>query len=569
MSDIQGFFRGLTQYGDKEFSAFLRSVFLSTMGTSRTNASKLVVGIANTSSGYVTCHREMPQLIDAISRGVAKAGGHPVVFPTMSLPEIMVNPTSMYLRNLMAMETEEGIRSQPMDAVVLVGGCDKTVPAQLMAAISANIPTIQVVAGPMIPGIWRGKRVGACTDCRMIWREYRAGNLNLDDVDEATSRLAPSGGTCGVMGTASTMACLSEVLGFAVSGSATAAAVSGRRLEIGELSGIAAVEAARKGIRPKDFLSKESFENAATVLGSIGGSTNAVVHLLALAGRAGIEFSLEEIDEKTSAVPVLVNCKPSGSGYMSDFDADGGLPQLLHRIKGSLRLAATTATGESLAERLRATPKKDVTGNGVCEPSAPVSSSGAIRVVRGNLAPDGAVIKTPAATASLLRHTGPAVVFSSLEDLSNRIDSEDLPVTADSVLVLQNAGPVAAGMPEAGALPIPRKLSKDGVSDMVRISDARMSGTAFGTVVLHVAPEAGVGGPLAAVRDGDMITLDANAGLLSVDLDEATIAERLSDFAPINELPDTDWARIQRHLITQADLGCDIDTGRLGGGSHG
>lgn len=569
MADIQGFFRGLTQYGDKEFSAFLRSVFLATMGVSRSSAEKLVVGIANTSSGYVTCHREMPQLIEAISRGVAKAGGHPVVFPTMSLPEIMVNPTSMYLRNLMAMETEEAIRAQPMDAVVLVGGCDKTVPAQLMAAISANIPAIQVVAGPMIPGLWRGNRVGACTDCRMIWREYRAGNLTSDDVDEATSQLAPSGGTCGVMGTASTMACISEVLGFAVSGSATAAAVSGRRLEIGELSGMAAVEAAKKGIRPTDFLTAESFANAATVLGAIGGSTNAVVHLLAIAKRAGVEFSLSDIDSKTSAVPVLVNCKPSGTGYLTDFDADGGLPQVLHRITDKLWLSTQTSTGETLAERLKATPKKDVIGDGVCEPSNPVNDSGAIRVLRGNLAPGGAVIKTPAATASLLRHTGPAVVFTSLEDLANRIDSEDLNVTADSVLVLQNAGPVAAGMPEAGALPIPKKLSREGVSDMVRISDARMSGTAFGTVVLHVAPEAGIGGPLAAVRDGDMITLDADAGVLSVDLDDATIAERLSAYSPHNELPDTSWAAIQRQLITQADEGCDIDTSRLGGVTRG
>lgn len=564
MADIQGFFRGLTQYGDVEFSAFLRSVFLSTMGVSRASAGNLVVGIANTSSGYVTCHREMPQLIEAISRGVAKAGGHPVVFPTMSLPEIMVNPTSMYLRNLMAMETEEAIRSQPMDAVVLVGGCDKTVPAQLMAAVSANIPTIQVVAGPMIPGQWRGNRVGACTDCRMIWREYRAGNVTAEDVDEASMQLAPSGGTCGVMGTASTMACLSETLGFAISGSATAAAVSGRRLEIGELSGMAAVEAAKKGIRPRDFLTAESFANAATVLGAIGGSTNAVVHLLAIARRAGIDFNLADIDERTSAVPVLVNCKPAGSGYLTDFDADGGLPQVLHRVADRLALSATTATGESMADRLLATPKKKVDGIGVCEPDQPVNSSGAIRVLRGNLAPSGAVIKTPAATPRLLKHRGPAVVFTSLEDMASRIDLDDLDVTEDSVLVLQHAGPVAAGMPEAGALPIPKKLSRLGVSDMVRISDARMSGTAFGTVVLHVSPEAGVGGPLAAVRDGDIITLDADKGELSVDLDDETIAARLAEYRPYSELPDTSWALIQKKLITQADQGADLDTSRMG-----
>ncbi len=565
MSDIQGFFRGLTQYGDPGFSKFLRSVFLSTMGVSPKDSSGPVVGIANTSSDYVTCHREMPALIEAISRGVAKAGGQPVIFPTLSLPEIMTNPTSMYLRNLLAMETEEAITTQPMDAVVLVGGCDKTVPAQLMAAVSANVPAIQVVAGPMIPGLWRGQRVGACTDCRMIWREHRAGALTAEEVDDASKQLAPTGGTCGVMGTASTMACLAEVLGFGITGSATASAVSGRRREIGELSGLAAVKAAQDGIRPSDYLTRESFLNAATVLGAIGGSTNAVVHLMAIARRAGVAFSLEDIDQRTSDVPVLVNTKPAGGNYMTDFDADGGLPQLLHRIERKLDLTQRSSTGETLGERLENIPKKPVTGVGLVEPETPVNASGAIRVLRGNLAPQGAVIKTPAATASLLKHTGPAVVFHSLDDLNQRIDDEDLEVSADSVLVLQNAGPVAAGMPEAGALPIPKKLSRQGVSDMVRLSDARMSGTAFGTVVLHIAPEAAIGGPLAAVRDGDLITLDAEAGLLELHVDDATLAQRLSEHETYSELPETRWSKIQRALVGQADTGCDIDANRIGG----
>ena len=565
----EGFFGGLTEYGDTEFSRFLRQVFLSSMGISADEATKPVIGIANTSSGYVTCHREMPQLVSAIERGVAAAGGHPVVFPTMSVPEIMTNPTSMYVRNLMALETEEALRTQPMDGVVLVGGCDKTVPAQLMAAISANIPAMQVVAGPMISGRWSGKKVGACTDCRAVWKDFRGGLVDQESLESVVGELAPSGGTCGVMGTASTMACITEVLGFAPLGSASASAPSGARLAVGYQTGQAIVATALAGRTPHDFLSRESFVNAAVVLGAIGGSTNAVIHLLAIARRAGVAFTLDDIDRATSTVPVVVNVKPSGSGYMDDFHADGGLPQVLHRIKDFLDLSARRADGLSLGEALAAIPPAQATGVGITDLSSPVSGSGAIKVLRGSLAPSGAVIKTSAATESLLRHSGPAVVFDSLEDLAQRIDSDDLEVTADSVLVLRNAGPLAAGMPEAGALPIPKKLSAQGVTDMVRISDARMSGTAFGTVVLHVAPEAAAGGPLAVVRDGDMISLDAREGRLDLIVSDEEIARRLTTHTSVTSLPDSAWSRIQQALIMQANDGCDLDTTKLSGVERG
>lgn len=555
----QGFYRGLTEYGDAGFSRFLREVFLSSMGVEGAELDMPVIGVANTASGYVTCHREMPQLIAAIERGISSAGGYPVVFPTMSIPEIMTNPTSMFVRNLMALETEESLRTQPMDAVVLVGGCDKTVPAQLMAALSADMPAMQVVAGPMLSGRWGERKVGACTDCRAVWRDYRSGDLSAEDVASVRGELAPSGGTCGVMGTASTMAAMTEVLGFAPLGSASASAPSGKRLAIGYQTGVAAVEAATSSRQPSQFLTKASFTNAAVILGAIGGSTNAVIHLLAIARRAGVAFSLDDVAAASATAPLVSNVKPSGSGYMDDFHTDGGVPQVLLRIKNLLDLDAGRADGTTLGEALSRFTLSEPTGAGIRRADDILHEGGSIKVLRGNLAPSGAVIKTSAATPSLLVHEGPAVVFESLEDLAARIDSDDLNVTAESVLVLRNAGPLAAGMPEAGALPIPKKLGAQGVTDMVRISDARMSGTAFGTVVLHVAPESAAGGPLGAVRDGDVIRLDAGRGLLEVDLSDEEIAARLTEFVPVISLPDTRWGRIQRSLILQADNGCDLD----------
>lgn len=560
-----GFFGGLTSYGDEGFSRFLRKVFLSSMGYDEYDLEKPVIGIADTSSGYVTCHREMPQLIDAVKRGILQAGGLPVVFPTASLPEIMMNPTSMYLRNLMATETEELIRTQPMDGVVLVGGCDKTVPAQLMAGISAGIPFMQVVAGPMVPGRWEGEKVGACTDCRAAWGNYRGGKIDEAQLKVVGGVLAPSGGTCTVMGTASTMACISEALGFAVAGSATAAAPTGERLVAGVRTGRAIVAAVSEQLTPNKILTRSSLMNAATVLGAIGGSTNAIVHLLAIARRAGIEFTLDDISAASDLVPVIVNCKPSGTGYMDDFHADGGVPQLLHLISGHIDLDAKTMSGGNWRKVLKSIPVRTPSGAGLKQLSNPVSEKGGLKVLRGNLAPDGAVIKVSAASRELLVHEGTAVVFESIEDLMKRIDLPDLDVTPDSILVLKNAGPFAAGMPEAGAIPIPKKIAQTGVRDMVRISDARMSGTAFGTVVLHVAPEAAIGGPLAIVKNGDRIRLDVQNGNLELLIADEEISARLAAHKKISFLPDTSWGLVYKATVMQASEGADIDSSKLGG----
>jgi dihydroxy-acid dehydratase len=560
----QGFFGGLTSYGDEGFSRFLRKVFLTSMGYDDYDLSKPVIGIADTTSGYVTCHREMPQLIEAIKRGVLEAGGLPVVFPTTSLPEIMMNPTSMYLRNLMAMETEELIRTQPMDGVVLVGGCDKTVPAQLMAGISAGIPFLQVVAGPMVPGRWQGEKVGACTDCRAAWGNYRGGKIDQNELNEVGGVLAPSGGTCTVMGTASTMACISEILGFALPGTSTAAAPTGERLISGVRTGRAIVEAVGSGRTAADILTKSSFQNAAQVLGAIGGSTNAIVHLLAIARRAKIDFTLEDISAATDLVPVLVNCKPSGTGYMDDFHADGGVPQLLHQLVDTFDSNAMTMSGKTWKQILMEIPRRTPSGAGIKSIDSPVAAKGGLRILRGNLAPDGAVIKVSATSGLLLQHEGIAVVFESIDDMMARIDSPDLNVSADSVLVLKNAGPFAAGMPEAGALPIPKKIAQTGIRDMVRISDARMSGTAFGTVVLHVSPEAAVGGPLAIVQNGDRINLDVQNNQLNLLISQEEIDERLKGHIRNSSLPDTSWGAVYKATVSQASEGADIDTSRLG-----
>ncbi len=558
-----GFFKGLTSYGDEGFSRFLREVFLSSLGFDTEDLSRPVIGIADTSSDFVSCHREMPQLIESIKRGVLQAGGLPVVFPTASLPEIMMNPTSMYLRNLLAMETEELIRSQPMDGVVLVGGCDKTVPAQLMAGISADIPFMQVVTGPMVPGHNDGVKVGACTDCRSAWGEYRAGKINEAQLNSVGKVLAPTGGTCTVMGTASTMACLSEVLGFTIPGSATAAAPTGERLSIGAQTGRAIVSAVQAGLTPSKILSKASFANAATVLGAIGGSTNAIIHLLAIARRSKIAFTLDDIALAINSVPVIVNCKPAGTGYMDDFHNDGGIPQVMLEIKALLDFSAQTMSGKSWDELFESSVLRLPSGVGIKSLANPVSGMGGLRVLRGNLAPDGAVIKISAASNSLLEHEGVAVVFNSLDDLLTRIDDPHLEVTPTSVLVLKNAGPFGAGMPEAGALPIPKKISATGVRDMVRISDARMSGTAFGTVILHISPEAAIGGPLAIVENGDRIRLSVKEGIIELLIPDEEITRRLLHHQNASVIPDTLWGSIYKATVMQASEGADLDASQI------
>ena len=548
---------GLTNYGDQDFSLYLRRSFARSMGISDSLLSGPVVGIAAADSGFNNCHRGMPELVEAVSRGVLAAGGLPRVFPTISLGEVFLNPTSMMFRNLMAMDTEEMIRAQPMDAVVLVGGCDKTVPAQLMGALSANVPAVQLVTGPMTTGRHQGERLGACTDCRRFWGKYRGGEIDSAEIQTIEGRLAVTTGTCAVMGTASTMACIAETLGMALPGSAAIPAVHSARLLAAEASGRAAMAMVNTPITPRQIITEKSVSNALRVLMAVGGSTNAVIHLAAVAGRAGIKISYDWLNEISDSTPVLVDLKPVGEGYMEDFFAAGGVGTVLRELGPLLHLDTLDVEGRTLGERLE--DKLEWVDRKVIRTFAdPVSAVGGLIALKGNLAPDGAIFKRAAATPSLFEHEGRAVVFENLEDLAGRIDDPGLDVVADDILVLKHAGPKAAAMPEAGYLPIPRKLARQGVKDMVRISDARMSGTAFGTVVLHVAPESAIGGPLAAVRNGDRIRLSVADKRIDLLVSEQEIKQRLAAHVP-PPAPVRGYAALYNRSVLQASEGCDFD----------
>ena len=490
--------------------------------------------------------------------GVLQAGGLPLVCPTLSVGETIIAPTGMLYRNLLAMETEEAIRAYPMDAVVLVGGCDKTVPAQWMAAVSANVPAIGVVAGPMRAGSWHGEPLGACTDCRSYWARYRAGELQEHELREVEQSLCSTAGTCMVMGTASTMACTLEALGLMLPGSAAAPADSGDRLRNGVASGRRAVELAHEGIRPADVLSPATIKNALTVLMALGGSTNAVIHLTAIAGRAGIKVTLDDLHAAGQKIPLLVDCKPAGSGYLPDLHAAGGMPALLKVLEPHLDLTTRGVTGRTLGDLLQQVPLPGAWQQTIRSLENPLGPPGALAALRGTLAPAGAVLKPAAATPELLKHRGPALVFESPEDVAARIDDPRLNVTADHVLVLRNSGPVAAGMPESGSIPIPRQLAVRGVKDMVRVSDARMSGTAYGTVVLHCSPESAVGGPLALVQDGDLIELDVSRRRIDLLVDAREMERRRQNFVP-PPLPERGWRQLYAQHVTQAHQGADLD----------
>ena len=558
-NEKRGLRRNLTNYGDPDFSAYLRRSFARSMGYSKDLLERPIIGIAQSASGFNNCHRNVPELVEAVKRGVLRSGGLPIDFPTISLGEVFLSPTSLMFRNLMAMDVEEMVRAQPMDAVVLIGGCDKTVPAQLMGAASADVPAVQLVTGPMMAMPFHGERLGACTDCRRFWGMYRAGEVSDAGIDEIEGNLATTAGTCAVMGTASTMACVTEALGMSLPDSAAIPAVHADRLRAAEASGVRAMEMARlKGPRPSEVITEKSVENALRVLLAIGGSTNAIIHLTAVAGRRGIAISLDRLNKLSDETPVLVDLKPTGSHYMQDFHAAGGMSALLAELKDLLHFDCMTVAGESLGERLaRGVPFVD---RGVIRPrSDPVSAVGGLVALFGSLAPRGAILKRAAADAGLFECEGRAVVFESLEDLSARIDSPDLDVTKDDFLVLKNAGPLSpSGMPEAGYLPIPRKLAQKGVKDMVRISDARMSGTAFGTVVLHVSPDAASGGPLAAVRNGDRIRLSVKERRLDLLVGEQELARRLKSIAPAPS-PARGYASLYHRHVLQADAGCDFD----------
>ena len=558
----RGFLRGLQSYGDRDFSIYMRRAFAKSMGYSGDELARPVVGIAFTHSGFNPCHRHFPELLDAVKRGVTAAGGLALEFPTISLHESTLAPNSMKFRNLMAMDTEEMIRAQPMDAVVLMGGCDKTVPAQLMGAASAGKPAIQLIGGPQMTSRYKDDRVGACTDCRKFWTQFRAGKLPQSEIEAVEGRLVTTAGTCAVMGTASTMAAIAEALGMTLPGTAAIPAVHADRLRAAEATGARAVALARSDLTPDKIITAGAIDNAARVLLALGGSTNGVIHLAAIAGRVGLSFDLRRLNALSDTTPVLAAVKPVGAEfYMEDFFAAGGIGAVLRELKGLLNLDCMTISGETLGERLEAEAGAYVDRRVIKSAAAPLEPQGGLVALFGSLAPDGAILKRSAATPALFEKTGRAVVFSSLEDLAARIDDPGLDVAGEDFLILQNAGPRSAvAMPEAGFLPIPKKLLAAGVKDMVRISDARMSGTAYGTIILHVAPEAAAGGPLGLVRSSDRVHLSVQARRLDLLVDEAELARRRQGVRPAGS--DTNargYGKLFRDSVMQAPDGCDFD----------
>ena len=559
-----GLARGLTNYGDMDFSLYLRRANAASMGYGKDPLSKPVIGIADTASGFNNCHRHVPEMIEAVKRGVLMTGGLPIVFPTISLGETFLNPTSMMYRNLMSMDSEEMIQAQPMDAAVMIGGCDKTLPAQLMGAANANIPIISLITGPQLTGHSEGERLGACTDCRRFWGKFRAGEIDQAGIDKIESRLVTTAGTCAVMGTASTMACITEALGMALPGTAAIPATHADRLRASEASGAQAVVLASSDkdnfLIPNRIITPKSVENALRVLLAIGGSTNAIIHLTAVAGRLGIPIPLTQLNILSDETPVLIDLKPTGEHYMEDLFKAGGLGVVLRELKHLLNLDCMTVTGQTLRERLEVEPEY-VDRTVVRSLDDPIQPMGGLVSLFGSLAPKGAILKRSAADPKLFETEGRAVVFSSLEDLSLRIDDPALEVEENDILILQNAGPKSdAAMPEAGYLPIPKKLARAGVKDMVRISDARMSGTAYGTIVLHVTPEAAVGGPLAIVKNGDRIKISVKNRSLDLLITEEEMQNRLKKLH-IKSPPKyhRGYKKLYYDTVLQADGGCDFD----------
>ena len=552
----RGLARNTANYGDKDFALYLRRSFAKSMGYSQAMLDKPVVGIVDTGSDYNNCHRTVPELIEAVKRGVLAAGGLPLSFPTVSLCEPSLFPTSMHYRNLAALDTEAMLTAQPMDSVVLIGGCDKTVPAQLMGAASADIPAVQLVTGPMLATPFQGERLSACTDCRRYWAAYRAGTVTSERIGEIEGRLATTAGTCGVMGTASTMACIAEALGMVPLGQGSIPAVHADRLRAAEEAGALAVRLILAPIRPSQIMTAHAVENALRVLLALGGSTNALIHLTAIAGRVGVRVDLQALNALSDSTPVLVDLKPTGAGYMEDFHAAGGMPALLWELRDLLHLDTIDVTGVPLGERL--VEPAFVDRRYIRAREEPVSPVGGIVALFGSLAPRGAILKRSAATPSLFEKEARAVVFDGLEDLAVRIDDPGLDVGADDILVLKNAGSLTpAGMPEAGYLPIPSRLARAGVKDMVRMSDCRMSGTAFGTIVLHITPEAAAGGPLGLVESGDRIRLSVKDRSLDLLVEEAEMVRRRALWKPFPK-PRRGWDRLVADQVLQADEGCDL-----------
>jgi L-arabonate dehydrase len=519
---------------------------------------KPVIGICNSWSELNNCNAHLRDVASAVKRGVWAAGGVPLEFPTISLGEMFMRPTTMMYRNLMAMDVEESIRANPLDAVVLLCGCDKTTPAQLMGAASADIPAIVVPGGPMLAGEWRGQRLGSGTDGKKLFDQFRTGRITEEEWCEIEGCIARTAGHCTVMGTASTMTSLAEALGMTLPGSANIPAPDSRRMASAELSGRAAVEMIEAGLKPSRILTRAAFENAITVLMALGGSTNAVIHLIAMAGRLGIRLTLEDFDRISRSTACIVDVKPSGEYLMEDLFHAGGVPAVMNRIQDLLHGDCETVNGQTIGENIRGAQALNDTV--IRSRERALYPEGGIAVLLGNLAPNGAVIKQTAASEHLLRHRGRAYVFETRDEMLAQIDRDDLPVNRDTVLVMRNCGPKGApGFPEWGHIPMPRRLLNEGVTDMVRISDARMSGTSYGTVVLHIAPESAVGGPLALVKTGDEILLDVPDRKLELLIPPDELEARARLFTPPPRHYDRGYGRLFLDHVTQADRGCDFD----------
>ncbi len=549
-----------TSYGDAEFSEFLKMAFRRHLGHDEEDYEKVVIGIANTFSEVNRCHSHVQPMVEAIKQGVIMAGGIPLEFPIMSVGEMFTSPTTMLYRNLIAMDTEEMIQAQPIDGVVLIGGCDKMAPALLMGAASANKPAILFSGGPMNNGEYKGRTLGACSDCRYFWQEYKAGTVNDKEIKEINKELAPTAGHCMVMGSASTIASCSEALGMMLPGGAAAPATVNERMHLARETGRQIVKLVGNDVKPSDIMTKKSFENAIRVLMAIGGSTNAVIHLIAIAKRLDIVLDLDLFEEISEETPFIANMRPAGKYQMQDLYHAGGIPAVLKELESLLHLDELTVTEKTMKENLASISIEEVYRDVVKPINNPLHKDGGIAVLRGNLSPSGAIIKPKAVmNKKLLKHRGQAVVFTSIEDMERRVNHPDLEVTEDSVLVLQNAGPVGApGMPEAGMIPIPQKLLKKGIRDMVRLSDCRMSGTAFGTVVLHVAPEAAIGGPIGLIKDGDWIELDVEKRMLHIDISDKELENRRKNWeAP--RFKERGYYWLYREHVLQADQGCDFD----------
>jgi L-arabonate dehydrase len=545
----------------RDLDGFLHRSWLKSTGvTNETFRGRPVIGICNSWSELVNCNVHLRALAQAVKRGVLQAGGFPVEFPVMSLGESLMKPTTMLYRNLMAMDVEESIRSYPLDGVVLLTGCDKTNPASIMGAASANIPAVVVTGGPMLNGHWRGKELGSCSDCWHYNEELRAGRITEAEFEEIENSMSRSNGHCMTMGTASTMACVTEALGLTLPGAAAIPAVDSRRAQAAEAAGRKIVELVERDVKPSDILTREALENAIRVLHAISGSTNAILHLIAYAGRVGVDLPLQVFDELCESTPWLVNLKPAGEYLMEDFYYAGGLPAVMAQIADVLHLDALTVTGKTVGENLDEVATGIVNREVIRPAEDPLDSGGSLVVLYGSLCPDGAVMKISAADPRLLQHEGPAVVFEDIHHLAARVDDDTLEIDENSVMVLSNAGPVGApGMPEWGHLPIPAKLLKEGVTDLVRISDARMSGTSYGAVVLHIAPESAVGGPLALVETGDGIRLDVKERRLDLLVDEAELARRRDAWEPPERKDERGYRRLYEDRVLQANEGCDFD----------